>query len=238
LINEEALVQMGIKDPIGHDITMRREIIRKGKIIGVMKNFHLQSLHTPIEPLCLFLDTYPGFGFITVRTEPGKTKQALASMEKANTKFNPTFPFEYTFADEDYKRKYASEVVLSDLAQAFSGLVIFISCLGLFGLAAFNAEQRTKEIGIRKVLGATVTNIVALLSHDFVKLVVIAFILGAPVAWYCVQYWLQGYAYRVDVSAWMFGAAGATAFLIAFVTVSSQALRAAVRNPVESLKSE
>lgn len=238
LINEEALRQMGIKDPIGHEISTRREMVRKGKVIGVMKNFHLQSLHTPIEPLCLFLNTYPGFGYITVRAEAGKTKQALASMASANKKYNPHFPFEYTFADEDFKSKYVSEEVLADLAKAFSCFAILISCLGLFGLAAFTAEQRTKEIGIRKVLGATVSNIVQLLSYDFIKLVLIAFLLAVPATWYGMQHWLEGYAYRVNVSLWMIGVAGATSLLIAIFTVSSQALRAALKNPVESLKTE
>ncbi|MBA4054323.1 MAG: hypothetical protein C0490_06400 [Marivirga sp.] len=238
LINEEALKQMGIKEPVGHGISMRREIVRKGKIIGIMKNFHLQSLHTPIEPLCLFLDTDPGFGYITVRTDAGKTKEAIASMEWANKKYNPHFPFEYTFADEDFKKKYTSEEVLSDLAKAFSGLTIFISCLGLFGLAAFTAEQRTKEIGIRKVLGASVSNIIQLLSHDFIKLVMIAFILAVPVAWYSMQLWLQGYAYRIYISAGMIVTAGIAALLVAGLTVSLQALKTALRNPVESLKAE
>lgn len=238
LINEAALKRMGIADPIGHEITTRRDIIRKGKIIGVMKDFHLQSLHTPIEPLCLFLDSSPGFGFITVRTERGRTKEAIASMERVNKKYNPGFPFEYTFADADYRRKYISEEILSNLARAFSFLAIFISCLGLFGLAAYTAEQRTKEIGIRKVLGATVSGIIRLLSADFIKLVVIAFIVAIPVAWYAMSGWLKGYAYRIDISFWIIFAAGAVSLLIAVLTVGSQAIKVARRNPVDSLRSE
>ena len=238
LINEEAARQMGLTDPIGHEITTQREILRKGKIIGVMKDFHLQSLHTPIEPLCIFLDTYPGFGYITVRTEAGKTKDALASMEKVNKKYNPNFPFNFSFATEDFKREYVAETLLGELSKAFSFLTICISCLGLFALATFSVEQRAKEIGIRKVLGATVANVIQLLSKDFIKLILIAFLIAAPTAWHLMHQWLQEYAYRIEMRWWMVGMAGGGAVLIAVITVSAQAVKVAVRNPVDSLRAE
>jgi putative ABC transport system permease protein len=238
IVNEEAVRQMGIANPIGHEITNRRDMVRKGKIIGVVKNFHLQSLHAPIEPLCIFLDTYPTWGFVSVRTEPGKTKEAIASMTNANKKYNSEFPFAYAFADEEFRKQYAAESLVENLTKGFSFLTIFISCLGLFGLAMFSAEQRTKEIGIRKILGASVTGIVQLLSKDFVKLILIAFVIATPLGWYAMNQWLQGFAYRTEISWWIFGVAGIVAILIALLTASSQAIKAAVSNPVESLRSE
>ncbi len=178
IVNEEAVRQMGIENALGQEITTRREMVRKGKIIGIVKNFHMQSLHAPIAPLYLFLDTYPGWGFISVRTEPGKTKEAIASMTKANKKYNPEIPFSYTFADIEFKKQYAAESLVETLTKGFSFLTIFISCLGLFGLAAFTAEQRTKEIAIRKILGASMASIVQLLSSDFIKLILTSFIIA------------------------------------------------------------
>lgn len=238
IVNEEAVRQMGIENPIGHEITTRREMVRKGKIIGVTKNFHLQSLHAPIAPLYLFLDTYPGWGFISVRTEPGKTKEAIASMAKLNKKYNPEIPLDYAFVDVEFKKQYAAESLVETLTKSFSFLTIFISCLGLFGLAAFTAEQRTKEIGIRKILGASVASIVQLLSSDFLKLILFSLVIATPLAWYAMNQWLQGFAYRTEITWWIFGIAGILALLIALITVSSQAIRAAVSNPVESLRSE
>ncbi len=160
IINEEAAKRMGLIDPIGHEISTRRDMLRKGKIIGIMKDFHLQSLHKPIEPLFIWFDTYPTSGYITVRTEAGKTKAALASMDKLNKKYNPDFPFNYTFTEEDFKKQYKIESQFENLIQAFSFFTVFISCLGLFGLAVFSAEQRTKEIGVRKVMGASVLQVI------------------------------------------------------------------------------
>jgi putative ABC transport system permease protein len=238
IVNEEAVRQMGITNPIGYEITNRRDMVRKGKIIGVVKNFHLQSLHAPIEPLCIFLDTYPTWGFVSVRTEPGKTKDALASMVSANKKFNPEFPFAYAFADEEFRKQYAAESLVENLTKGFSFLTIFISCLGLFGLAMFSAEQRTKEIGIRKILGASVAGIVQLLSKDFIKLILLSFVMACPVAWWALNNWLQDFAYRTEITWWVFGVAGLVAAVIALVTVGSHAVKAAMGNPVESLRSE
>jgi hypothetical protein len=233
ILNEEAVKQMGLTNPLGHPITTRRDMKRTGRIIGIVKNFHMQSLHEPIKPLYLFLDTSPGYGFVSVRTAPGKTKAAIASLAKANKKYNPEIPFDYTFADSEFRKQYAAESLVETLAKGFTALTVFISCLGLFGLAAFSTEQRTKEIGIRKVLGASVTNIVTLLSKDFLKLVLVAFLIAIPIAWYAMHQWLQDFAYRVDISWWIFALAGLLALLIALLTVSFQAIKAALANPVK-----
>jgi ABC-type antimicrobial peptide transport system permease subunit len=238
IVNEEAVKQMGLINPLGHEITTQREIKRKGKIIGITKNFHLQSLHSPIAPLYLFLDTSLGYGFISVRAETGKAKEAISSMAKVNKKFNAEIPFQYTFADSEFKKQYAAESLVETLTKGFSFITIFISCLGLFGLAAFTAEQRTKEIGIRKILGASVASIIQLLSSDFVKLILISILIATPLSWYAMNQWLQGFAYRTEITWWIFGIAGMIAVLIALITVSSQAIKAAASNPVESLKNE
>ena len=234
IINEEAARRIGLKPIVGQELTFWG---KTGKIVGVMKNFHTQSLHAPIDPLIIRLrpeDTYT----VLVRAEAGKTTEALASMERVARKYNPAYPFEYDFADQEFERQYKSETVIGQLAKYFAFLAIFISCLGLFGLSAFTAEQRTKEMGIRKVLGASVTSIVSLLSKDFLKLVALAFVIAAPLAWYAVQQWLRNFEYKVDVGWMTFALAGGLALLIALLTVSFQSIKAALTNPVKSLRSE
>jgi ABC-type antimicrobial peptide transport system permease subunit len=151
---------------------------------------------------------------------------------------NPAFPFEYKFVDDQFNEMFASESLIGKLSSVFAALAIIISCLGLFGLAAYTAERRTKEIGVRKVLGASVTSIAGLLSKDFVKLVLIASIVAFPVAWWAMHNWLENYRYRIEISWWIFVAAGTLAILIALITISFQAIRAAVSNPVAALRSE
>ncbi len=234
VVNEEAARRIGLKPIVGQDLTFWG---KDGKIVGVIKNFHTQSLHAPIDPLILRLkpdDTYT----VLVRTEAGKTTEALASVERVARKYNPAYPFEYDFADQEFERQYKSETVIGELAKYFAFLAIFISCLGLFGLSAFTAEQRTKEMGIRKVLGASVTSIVSLLSKDFLKLVALAFVIAAPLAWYAVNQWLRNFEYKVDVGWTTFALAGGLALLIALLTVSFQSIKAALTNPVKSLRSE
>jgi putative ABC transport system permease protein len=189
LINESALKVIGYKNPVGKQITWGNN---KGTIIGVLKNFHFQSLHTNIRPLIAYLGVKRTSGNAIIRIEAGKTTQALAEIKKICNRLNPKFPFTYSFTDQEYARQYQSEQVVSRLSSYFAFLAIFISCLGLFGLATFTAEQRTKEIGVRKVLGASVTGIVGLLSKDFLKLVGIAIIIASPVAWWLMNNWLQG----------------------------------------------
>ncbi|RDC65451.1 ABC transporter permease [Adhaeribacter pallidiroseus] len=236
MINEAAADMMGMRNPVGQTVSFWNG---KGKIIGVTKNFHSQSLHEPIKPLIMLPLPEPrGEGVLLVRTEPGKTKEAVASLEKAIRKYNPGYPFDYKFLDKVFEEQYRSEMTVGTLINCFAGLAIFISCLGLFGLALFTAEQRTKEIGVRKVLGASVVNIVALLSKDFLKLVLLANVLAWPLAWWAMNKWLQNFAFRADLGWWIFALAGIATLCIALITVSFQAVRSAVANPVNALRSE
>ncbi|WP_229311075.1 ABC transporter permease [Larkinella soli] len=235
LMNESALKKIGYKDPVGKPLTWGN---RKGRIIGIVKDFHFTSMHQAIEPLVIRLNEEQSWGTILVRTEAGKTREALAGLEKVCRELNPKFPFNYRFSDLEYARLYRSEEVVSRLAVGFAALAIFISCLGLFGLAAFTAEQRTKEIGVRKVLGASVTHVVAMLSGDFLKLVGISIVVASPVAWWAMNRWLQDFAYKTGLDWWLFALAGGAVALIALLTVSYQSIRAALTNPVKSLRSE
>jgi len=235
MVNEEAVRQMRIKDPIGKWVSAWR---KKGHIIGILKDYHTHSLHEPIKPLILDVKEYEYFGVMIIRTEPGKTKEALASLEKVYKEVNPNYPFAYQFVDHEYEKLYRNEQVITKLSNASALLAIMISCLGLLGLVMFSAEQRTKEFGIRKVLGATVANIVSLLSQDFLKLVLISFCIAAPIGGYLMYQWLQGFAFKIDLTWWVFVCAGGTALLIAFLTICAQAFQSAVANPVQSLRSE
>jgi putative ABC transport system permease protein len=226
---------MKMKDPVGKQVKFW---MGKGTIVGVMKDFHLSSFHTAIQPLILV--NYKGLNteYMMVRTQPGKTQEAVAHIEKTTREFNPNYPFSYHFLDEDYEKMYRSEMIVNTLIKYFGILAIVISCLGLLGLAAFTAEQRTKEIGIRKVLGANVASVIALLSRDFVKLIFIAFILASPLAWFAMNKWLSNFAYHIDLSWEVFVLAGGIAIGVALFTVSFQSIKAALMNPVKSLKSE
>jgi putative ABC transport system permease protein len=235
IVNEAALKIIGYKDPVGKPLTFWQQ---KGTIIGVLKDFHFNSLHNKINPLVLRLGENIEWGSAMVRTEPGKTKEALASLEKICKELNPKFPFTYKFSDEEYQKLYKSEQVVSKLANYFAFLGIFISCLGLFGLVIFTAEQKTKEFGIRKVLGASAASLFGLLSKEFLVLVIAALVIASPLAWLAMNKWLQDYVYRITISWWMFAVAGVLAIIIALITVSFQAIKAAFVNPVKSLRSE
>ena len=241
LVNESAARKIGYKDPVGKELTMWGD---KGMIIGLMKDFHHNSLKVPIEPLILRLfkpswTAENGFwGNVIIRTEKGKTKQAIASMESTFKKFNPGFPFKYYFTDDEMMQNYKTELTTSKLSRYFAFLAIFISCLGLFGLVMFTAEQKTKEIGIRKVLGASVGGIIGMLSKDFLKLVLIAAAIAFPVAWWINYKWLQDFEYRINIGWWIFIVAGVAAILIALLTISFQSIKAALANPVKSLRTE
>jgi len=178
------------------------------------------------------------FGVIIVRLEPGKTKEALASLKTVCHEINPNYPFAFQFLDQEYDKLYRNEQIITKLTTVFAVLGVAISCLGLLGLVMLAAEQRTKEIGIRKVLGATVTNIVNLLSKEFLALVLVSFLIAAPMAGYFMDQWLQGFAYKIELSWWIFVIAGVTALTIALLTISIQALQSAIRNPVKALRTE
>jgi ABC-type antimicrobial peptide transport system permease subunit len=235
IVNEEAVKEMGLKNPIGKWISAWK---KKGHIIGVLKDYNTQSIREKIKPVVLDVKEGEYFGVIMIRTKPGETKKAIASLGKIYKSINPDYAFAYQFVEEEYQKLYSNEIIISRLSVLFAALAIFISCLGLLGLAMFSAEQRVKEIGIRKVLGASVNQVVTLFSTEFIKLVLIAFLIAAPVAWYFMNNWLQGFAYKVNISWWMFFMAGAIAVLIALITVSFQAIKAAMSNPVKSLRSE
>lgn len=235
VLNQTAVKSMGIADPVGKFITVNG---RRGTIIGVLKDFNFRSLHEAIKPMVIQFGENEQYGNVLLRTQPGKTRQAIESLTTLCKKFNPAFPFTYFFTDEEYQRLYDNEQIVSKLSNIFAFLAIFISCLGLLGLIMFTAEQRNKEIGIRKVLGASVMSILRLLSGDFLKLVFIAILVASPIAWSAMNKWLNDYAYKITVSWWTFAAAGGLVVLIAFFTISIQAVKAALANPVKSLRSE
>jgi putative ABC transport system permease protein len=235
MVNEEAVKEMGLKDPIGKWISAWE---KKGHIIGVLKDFHTQSLHEPIKPIIFDVKEYEYFGVIIARTEPGKTKEALTSLAKIYKEANPNFAFAYQFADREYTKLYSSELLISKLSILFSVLAILISCMGLLGLVMFSAEQRIKEISMRKVLGASLSQIITLFSTDFIKLIVVAFCIAGPLAWYAMNSWLQDFAYKLPLTWWIFVLAGVFAILIALLTISVQAFKAARTNPVINLRSE
>jgi putative ABC transport system permease protein len=235
LVNESMVAKMGYQNPIGKRLSWGNE---EGMIIGVLKDFHFYSMHRAIDPMVIRLNEKQKFGTVLVRIEAGKTKEALAELEKLSKVINPKTPFTYQFADEQYARLYNNEQLMSRLANWFAFIAIFISCMGLFGLATFTAEQRTKEIGIRKVLGASVPNIATKLSANFLQPVVIAFFLATPVAWFIMNSWLQDFTYKIDLSWWVFAIAGLLTMSIAVLTISYQSIRAALGNPVKSLRTE
>ncbi|MFC0515498.1 FtsX-like permease family protein [Mucilaginibacter angelicae] len=209
------------------------------EVAGVMKDFNYNSLHTDVKPFMLVYRNDPRqFNVMVVSTDSKNYKSLLSKMEALWRKDIIDAPFEYSFLDTEVRKQYETEVTLSQIINAFTLMAIVISCLGLFGLAAFSAEQRSKEIGVRKVLGASVTGIVQLLSKDFVQLVLIALVIATPIAWWGMNKWLQAFEYRVSISWWMFALAGTLAMVIALLTVSTQAIKAARMNPVKSLKAE
>jgi putative ABC transport system permease protein len=239
LINEAATRALGFKsneEAIGKDFGYGN---RTGKLIGVFNDFHFESMHQRIVPLVLVVPrSENGYGNISIKISGSNIPFALAHIEKTWKQFLPEIPYQYNFLDENFERLYQSEERQKSIFTIFSCVAIFIACLGLFGLSAFAISQRVKEIGIRKVLGANVSTIVGLLSKDFLKLVLLAAIIAFPIAWYAMDSWLQDFAYRINIQWWIFVVSGVIAAIIAFVTISFQAIKAAVSNPVKSLRSE
>lgn len=208
------------------------------QVIGIVKDFHFQGLHSTIEPYGFQLNNVPIFNYLVARISPNNISATLKSMETVWNKLNPNEPFEYSFLDADFGKTFDAENKLLSIVGCFTIMAILISCLGLFGLATFSAEQRTKEIGVRKVLGASVGNIVALLSKDFLKLVAIAIVIASPIAWWAMNRWLQDFAYKTSIGWTVFVITTFAALSIALVTISFQAIRAAIANPVRSLRTE
>ncbi|MGV3558648.1 ABC transporter permease [Larkinella arboricola] len=208
------------------------------EIVGVLKDFHYENLHQTIEPYGFMLNNRPNYNYIIVHVNTANMEQVLGFLEQKWKSLRSDEPFEYSFLNEDFQKNYQAETRTSRIVGYFTAISILISCLGLFGLAAFAAQQRTKEIGVRKVLGASVANIVLLLSKDFLKLVIVAILIASPIAWWAMNEWLQDFAYKIAIPWWVFLVAGALALLIAFITVSFQSIKAALMNPVKSLKAE
>jgi putative ABC transport system permease protein len=244
LINETAAKRLGIKPENAPGTTLYPmadpgDPTPNAVIVGVIKDFNFSSLHDDVKPFMLKYNvTRSDISNLIVRTSSTDYKSLLGKIEAMWHRDFPSVPFEYTFLDEEVQKQYQTEATLSQIINAFTGIAVLISCLGLFGLTAFSAEQRKKEIGVRKVLGASVQSIVGLLSKDFLKLVFISILIATPIAWWAMNKWLEGFAYRVTLSWWMFALAGLAAIITALFTVSFQAVKAAVANPVKSLRSE
>jgi len=233
IFNEAAIKAMGMKDPIGQTVSRRGNDHR---IIGVVKNFHFESLYEEVKPCYLRLGTYGNN--ILVKIKAGQEQTTLAALKKYYGDFNPGLPFEFKFLDENYQRLYAAEQSVATLSRFFAGIAILISCLGLFGLAAFTAQRRRKEIGVRKVLGASTLGIARLLTSDFAKMVLIAILIALPISYLLAKNWLANFAFRIDLQVGFFIVAGLAALLIALLTVSLQTIRAAQANPVDALKAD
>jgi len=235
ILNEAAVKLTGFKNPVGEIIHWND---KDRKVVGVVNDMIMQSPYIPVQPTIYFLE-YGWSNVITMRLKSNLTaKEAITRIEPVFKKHNPSSPFEYEFIDEEYAEKFADEEKIGNLATVFAVLAIFISCLGLFGLASFVAEQRTKEIGVRKVLGASVFGLWKMLSKDFVVLVVISCVIAIPISWYGLNAWLQDFEYRTEIQIWIFMVAVVGALLVTLLTVSFQAIKAALTNPVKSLRTE
>ncbi|MBC5992679.1 ABC transporter permease [Pontibacter cellulosilyticus] len=235
ILNEAAANVLGWADPIGKRIGFSDTTA--GRVVGVVKDFNYTSLHSPIEPLVIMLAPQNN-GYLMARVSPNGITEAMDHMQETWSKFAPSHPMDYFFLDESFNKQYRAEEKMLTIFGYFSLLTIIIACMGLFGLASFTAEQRTREIGIRKVLGSSVSGIVMLLTKDFALLVMVAIVLASPIAWYGMQQWLQDFAYRTPISAWVFVASGLVALCLAIVTVSFKAARAAMTDPVKALRTE
>jgi putative ABC transport system permease protein len=234
ILNEAAINAMGIKNPVGKTIKMWGV---DRKIVGIVKNFHFESIHENIKPFALRLEPMLTHRIIA-KIKAGTEKETLDRLQRLYKEINPGFSFNYKFMDQDYQALYVGENRVATLSKYFAGLAIIISCLGLFGLAAFTAQKKQKEIGIRKVVGASVSNIAAMLSKDFLKLVLIAILVAFPLSWWAMNQWLNNFAYRIDIGAGVFFIAGASIIFITLLTISFQAIKAAIANPVKSLRTE
>ncbi|MBG9377570.1 ABC transporter permease [Panacibacter sp. DH6] len=234
ILNQAAVDAMKLKNPVG----MQMRFGRTFNVIGVTDNIVMTSPFEPAYPMLIIFDPN-GAAMNTLRLKSGISPQkALASIETIFKKHNPLVPFEYQFVDQEFQRKFLTEELISKLTNIFAGLAIFICCLGLAGLASFTIEKRIREIGVRKVLGATVQQLLLLISKEFLKLVMIAFVIAIPLTWWAMSTWLQRYTYRIDISIWLFAVVGAVILLLTLVVVSMNTMRAAMRNPVKSLRTE
>ncbi|GAA4447030.1 ABC transporter permease [Nibrella saemangeumensis] len=237
LLNETACRAFGWKPEEAVGKKLSTAGLEGGQVIGVLADYHQHGLQEKIKPVLTFIAPY-AFRYMALRLGSGDVPASVAQVEQFWKSRFPGYPFEYRFLDEDFDRQYKAEQRLARIFSIFAGLAILIACLGLFGLATFTAERRTKEIGIRKVLGASVPSLISMLSFDFLKLVLVAILVASPIAWYAMSRWLEDFAYRIDMPWWVFVVSGIGALLIAFVTISFQSIKAAFMNPVTSLRAE
>jgi len=237
MLNENVSKLLGFTSPqnaIGKTINVEG---KKWDVVGVIADFHQKSLRYPLEPMVLF-PLYSTYSPLSVKVDTKDLSKTVAAVKAKYDAFFPGNFFDYYFLNDRFNAQYANDQLFGKVFAIFAGFAIFIACLGLLGLSLFATMQRTKEIGVRKVLGASVSNIVVLLSKDFIKLVIVAFVIASPVAWFIMHNWLQDFEYRINISWWIFFVAGLLAVLVALATISFQAIRAAVANPVKSLRTE
>jgi ABC-type antimicrobial peptide transport system permease subunit len=235
MLNKAAVAAMGVKNPVGMKLRYGGRDIN---VIGITEDVTMESPFKPVDPLMMFYEkNYSSFVNVRLKDD-ARLQQSLAEIEKVFAKLNPAFPFDYQFVDQEFSKKFINEHLVSRITNIFAGLAIFICCIGLAGLASFTIEKRTREIGIRKVLGANVQQLLALISTEFLKLVAIAFVIAVPVAWWLMHNWLQNYEFRVSISVWIFGVVGVLVLLLALAVVSANTLKAALNNPVKSLRTE
>jgi putative ABC transport system permease protein len=235
LLNETAIREMGLKDPIGKQFSLYNA---KGIIAGIVQDFHFKDMHQKVGPCVLFWWKPQMVNRAYVRTTGAHTSDAIAAAQKIWKVYNPEYPFEYNFLDDAYNKMYATDQRTGSLFEVFAFIAIFISCLGLFGLMTYTVQLKTREIGIRKVLGASVVSVTGLLGKEFISLILLAILIATPIGWYSMNRWLQDFAYRIPIGWWVFPVAGIFVLLIAVLTIGFQAIKAALANPVESLRTE
>lgn len=235
ILNEKAIESMGLRDPLGKTVNIRGQ---QRQIVGIVRNFHFESLYEQIKPCALLLLPVGFAPRVSVRIQAGKEKQVLESLDRLHHKYSPSEPFDFKFMEDDYQLLYAGEQRVSKLVKYFAGLAVLISCMGLFGISSFVTERRVKEVGVRKVLGASVFRIVLLLSGEFSRVVLISILIALPASFFIAKQWLDHFAFKISLSWWYFAGAGSLAMLVAWLTVAAQALKAARANPVKCLRDE
>jgi putative ABC transport system permease protein len=234
IINETAVKTLQLSSPVGTRVVLEKDT---GIVVGVVNDFNFASLHSIVEPLVIQYNPYEA-NYLLIKARGEAMKDVLPLMEAKIKNLSPSSQFTYAFVDDKLNRLYEAENRMSEIFKVFAGFAILISCLGLFGLSAYSAQLRVKEVGIRKVLGATISNVTFLLTNEFIRLVLLATIISWPVAWWIMSRWLDGFAYRITINGWIFVYSGAFAIVVAYVTVGIQGIKAAIANPTRSLKSD
>ena len=235
MLNKAAVAAMGLKNPLGMKLRYGNTDYN---VTGITDNVVMESPFKPVDPVMMFFNSNFS-SVVSIRLkDDAQLKSSLAAIENIFTKYNPAYPFDYKFVDEEFTKKFINEHLISRITNIFAGLAIFICCIGLAGLASFTIEKRTREIGIRKVLGASLQQLLSLISKEFLKLVAIAFVIAVPIAWWLMHNWLQNYEFRVQISWWLFCSVGLLVLLLALAVVSANTMKAALKNPVRTLRTE